>query len=81
MAKVTSDILIKGVIRTGKGIVDGLQGTGSGVQLAAGMMEGIVDIGASTIQAGSKIAAELGMLGANFAKTTRGKLIGGGLYL
>ena len=81
MAKVTSDILIKGVIRTGKGIVDGLQGTGSGVQLAAGMMEGIVDIGASTIQAGSKIASELGMLGANFAKTTRGKLIGGGLYL
>lgn len=81
MAKVTSDILIKGVIRTGKGIVDGLQGTGSGVQLAAGMMEGIVDTSASTIQAGSKIAAELGMLGATFAKTTRGKLIGGGLSL
>ena len=80
-AKITSDILISGVIKTGKGIVDGLQGTGSGVQLAAGMMTNIVDVGSSTIQAGSKIASELGMLGSVFAKSGRGKLIGLGISL
>jgi hypothetical protein len=80
-AKITSDILISGVIKAGKGIVDGLQGTGSGVQLAAGMMTNIVDVGSSTIQAGSKIASELGMLGSVFAKTGRGKLIGLGISL
>ena len=80
-AKITSDILISGVIKTGKGIVDGLQGTGSGVQLAAGMMTNIVDVGSSTIQAGSKIASELGLLGSVFAKTGRGKVIGLGISL
>jgi hypothetical protein len=80
-AKITSDILISGVIKAGKGIVDGLQGTGSGVQLAAGMMTNIVDVGSSTIQAGSKIASELGMLQSTFAKTGRGKVIGLGISL
>lgn len=78
-AKITSDILISGVIKTGKGIVDGLQGTGSGVQLAAGLMEGIVDVGSGTVQAGTKIASELGMLGSVFAKTGLGKGIGFGI--
>ena len=79
MSKITADIFVGGIIKTGKGIVDGLQGTGSGMQLAAGMMEGIVDVGSSTLVAGSKIASEIGMLGATFAKTGRGKLIGAGI--
>ena len=79
MSKITADIFVGGIIKTGKGIVDGLQGTGSGMQLAAGMMEGIVDVGSSTLAAGSKIASEIGMLGATFAKTGRGKLIGAGI--
>ena len=79
MSKITADIFVGGIIKTGKGIVDGLQGTGSGMQLAAGMMEGIVDVGSSTLVAGSKIASEIGMLGSTFAKTGRGKLIGAGI--
>lgn len=76
MSKITADIFVSGIIKTGKGIVDGLQGTGSDMQLAAGMMEGIVDVGSSTLVAGSKIASELGMLGAGLAKTGKGRAIG-----
>jgi hypothetical protein len=78
-AKVTADIMISGMIKGGKNLVDGLQGTASGIQLASGMMETIVDVGSSTIQAGSKIASELGMVGAGLAKTGRGRLIGLGI--
>ena len=80
-AKITSGLLVNGIIKTGTGLVNNLQGTTSGMQMAAGLMEGVIDVTSSTIQAGTKVVAGMGEIGASLARTGKGRAIGLGIGL